>query len=410
MVEIERIVREEWARVLAILVGYLRDFELAEDVLQEALLSALKAWPNQGVPRAPDAWLLQTAKRKAIDHFRRLNNFETKLNEYEILLGLEQHVDSDGMDDALPDERLNLMFTCCHPALPKAARVALTLKALGGLSTLEIARAFLVSEKTMAQRIVRAKRKITATKIPYNVPDTEVFAERFNSVLLVIYFIYNEGYAATSGKKQVRTDLCLEAIRLARILVLLMPDEMEVRGLLALLLLHDSRRPARSVKAGEFISLEHQDRCVWSQPQIAEAAKILKNALSQKSIGPYQVQAAISAVHSEARTFATTNWEEITLLYARLYELQPSPVVLINASVALSYAKSAEAGLRAIEQLEQEPGLENYQPYFAAKADLLHRSGHFDKAIVAYRRAIELTQNEAEQKFLNQHLERLINI
>ena len=409
MIEVETIVREEWARVLAILVGHLRDFELAEDVLQEAFLAALKTWPSQGLPIAPDAWLLQTAKRKAIDHFRRQKNFETKLAEYEILLGLENNDCDDPMDETIPDERLSLMFTCCHPALAKPARVALTLKALGGLSTLEISKVFLVSEKTMAQRIVRAKRKITVAKIPYNVPDTDLFAERFNSVLLVVYFIFNEGYAAVTGKEQVRADLCHEAIRLTRILVKLMPNEPEAQGLLALLLLHDSRKTARSDCSGQLVTLENQDRRLWDHLQIEEGANLLKQSLLQQNVGPYQVQAAISAVHAQSSSFAETDWEEITLLYAKLYELQASPIILLNAGVALSYAKGAEAGLACLEALERGGELENYQPYYAAKADLLRRAGFTDKAIDAYQLALELTQNEAEQKFLTKRIDALIN-
>lgn len=407
--EIERIVREEWARVLATLVGFVRDFELAEDVLQEACVSALKKWPHQGLPKAPDAWLLQTAKRKAIDHIRRRKNFEMKLGEYEILAGIENREADGPEDEIVPDERLTLMFTCCHPALAKPARVALTLKALGGLSTGEIARAFVVGEKTMAQRIVRAKRKITVAKIPYKIPDTEEYAERVSSVLLVLYFIYNEGYAATSGKQQLRNDLCGEAIRLARILVELMPDECEARGLLALLLLHDSRKSARADNAGNLITLEYQDRNLWDDKQIAEGVNLLKKALAQKAIGPYQVQAAISAVHSEAESFAATNWSEIALLYAKLYEIQPTPVIILNAGIAISYVKGTEAGLAAIAQLQQEGELENYQPYHAAKADLLRRAGRTAEAADTYRRAIDLSHNEAEQVFLKKRLEEMFN-
>ena len=401
---VEAVVREESGHVLASLVGYLRDFELAEDVLQDALVAALNHWPEQGVPEAPRAWLLRTARHKAIDRFRRDRNFETKREQLKVLVEIEQTAEPDEVDATLPDERLRMIFTCCHPALAEPARIALTLQTLGRLTTPEIARAFVVPETTMAQRLVRAKRKIKAARIPYIVPPPHLWAERLESVLSVLYFIFNEGYSASSGRGLTRADLCREAIRLGQALVNLVPREPEVIGLLALMLLHDSRRTARSDAAGNFVTLELQDRSLWNRKQIDSGVVLLRGALALGRIGPYQLQASISAVHASAASYAATDWKEIVLLYDRLYELQPSPVVKLNAVVALSLAEGTDAGLTALAELEKSGGLERYQPFHAAQADLLRRSGRGEEAAAAYRRALELTNNVAEQRFLKQRL------
>ena len=404
---IEKIVREEWGRVLSALLGSVRDFEIAEDALQDAVEAALKDWTRKEVPGSPGAWLLQTARRKAIDRLRRGANFAAKRDDvayYEALRAAERQTRPDDMSEPFPDERLRLVFTCCHPALAESARVALTLRTLGGLTTPEIARAFLVGEDAMAQRLVRAQRKIKAANIPYEVPDRDQWAERLGSVLAVIYLIFNEGYTAISSADPTRADLCREAIRLARILCGLVPDEPEAAGLLALMLLHDSRRPARTSDDREFATLETQDRGLWDRAQIEEGLCITRRALATGAVGPYQIQAAISAVHAEAADYDATDWEQINLLYAKLYELQPSPIVLLNAAVALSFAVSAEAGLRAMDELALSGELDAYQPYFAARADLLRRAGHTLAAAAAYRRAIELSRTDAQRKFLEKRL------
>ena len=404
---IEQTVREEWGRVLATLVGYVRDFDIAEDILQDALVGALQHWPEQGITKKPGNWLLQTARRKAIDRFRRDANFTAKRTQLEVLIRLENQVlqnKENDMDGTLSDERLRLIFTCCHPALAEQVRVALTLRTLGGLTTAEISRAFLVPEITMAQRLVRAKSKIKAANIPYRVPPPHLWLERLNSVLTVIYLIFNEGYAATSGGKLTRADLCHEAIRLGRILVCQLPQEAETTGLLALMLLSDSRRSARIDNTGNLVTLEQQDRHRWNREQIEEGVNLLKQALAFASPGPYQIQAAISAVHSQSESYDATDWNEIMLLYGELYELQPSPVVKLNAAVALSFAKGADAGLAALAELEKQQVLEQYQPFHAARADFLRRSGRREEAAAAFRRALELTQNSAEKRFLKQRL------
>jgi RNA polymerase sigma-70 factor (ECF subfamily) len=404
---VERTVREHWGYILATLVGYVRDLELAEDVLQDAAVAALQHWPRRGIPEHPRAWLLQTARRKAIDLLRRDARFESKREQIAIMVAHQDHAPADGADEVVVDERLSLIFTCCHPALGEQARVALTLRTLGGLNTTEIARAFLVPETTMAQRLVRATRKIKAANIPYRVPPPDLWPERLESVLSVVYFIFNEGYAATAGGKLTRADLCEEAIRLGRILVALAPGEPEAAGLLALMLLHDARRSARTDADGDLVTLEDQDRSRWNREQIDEGDRILREALSAGRPGPYQVQAAISAVHAGARSYAETDWREITLLYRKLHELQPSWVVKLNEVVALSFAEGAEAGLEALEELERLEVLDRYQPFHAARADLLRRAGRLDEAAAAYRRALDLTTNAAERAFLERRLKEL---
>lgn len=405
---IELIVRDEWARVLSTLMARLGDLELAEDALQDALIAALTSWPEKGVPRSPRAWLWKTALNRAIDRIRRNANFETKRDHYELLVQLGQYAESSDMDEAIPDERLRLICTCCHPALGEDARIALTLKTVGGLSTGEIARAFLIAEDTMAQRLVRAKRKIKAANIPYVVPDTDDWPERLHAVLSVIYLIFNEGYAASSGAEPVRVELCREAIRLAEIVHALLHHETEAGGLLALMLLSDARRAARSTPTGDLITLEHQDRKLWDRAQISRGIGLLIGNLARGDIGPFQVQAAISAVHCEAPHYAATDWKQICLLYEKLYELQPSPVVLVNAAVALSFAASADAGLKAIEELDGEEEMQSYQPYHVARADMLARAGRSTDARAAYCAAMSLTQNRAEHRHLETKLAALL--
>ncbi len=408
---IEDMVRQEWGRVLSILVSYIQDMELAEDVMQEALIAALQHWEPRGIPDSPRAWLLQTARRKAIDRLRRDTNFKRKRAEYELLLSLEQQAGlneaAEEADQDIPDERLRLIFTCCHPALSEPARIALTLRTLGGLTTGEIGRAFLVSEETMAQRLVRAKRKIRLANIPYEIPGPDLLAQRLQSVLSVIYLIYNEGYAVTSGDSLTRADLCLEAIRLARLLVKLMPDVAEAGGLLSLMLLHDSRRTERTDEHGMFIALTDQDRRQWNRDQIEEGIHILKQALALGPPGPYQIQAAISAVHAEADSHEATNWHEITLLYDKLYEYQPTPIVQLNAAVALSYSHGPDDALRALSEITCNGSLDDYQPFHAALADLYRRAGDKQRACRSYEQAISLSNNRAEKTFLKKRLEEL---
>ena len=312
---IDRIVREDWGRVISALMSVCRDFDIAEDALQDAVLTALRVWPAQGVPKSPQGWLLRTAQRRAMDRFRRDANFERKRDAYEALVRLDAESASEEADQPIPDERLKLIFTCCHPALSTEARVALTLRTIAGITTPEIARAFLVTEQTMAQRLVRAKRKISAAGIPYGEPDPDQWPERIQAVLSVIYLIFNEGYAATAGGNLIRDELCREAIRLCEIMKTLLPEETEVQGLLALMLLHDARRPARRNNAGDLMTLEVQDRGLWDLEQIERGRTLLIGTLARGAVGPYQVEAAISAVHADAADFESTDWAEICLLY-----------------------------------------------------------------------------------------------
>ena len=401
-VAVERIAREEWARVLSNLMARVGDLELAEDALQDALVAALKSWPEKGVPDTPRAWLLKVALNRVIDRVRRNSSFAEKREQYGTLLQLERMTEPGESDHDIPDERLRLICTCCHPALAEPAQVALTLKTVGGLSTGEIARAFLVAEETMAQRIVRAKRKIKTANIPYMVPDADAWPDRLSAVLAVIYLIFNEGYAASCGDAPVRGDLCREAIRLGEILNRLLPRESEAGGLLALMLLSDARRPARVGQAGELITMERQDRRKWDHGQIKRGTALLIATLARGAVGSFQIQAAISAVHCEAPDYASTDWQQICLLYEKLHELQPSPIVALNASVALSFACSAEAGLGAIADLMASGELDHYQPYHVARADMLSRAGQTDAAADAYGMAIALTDNAAERRHLKE--------
>lgn len=396
---IARVVREEWGRILSSLVKSLGDFQLAEDSLQDAVVEALAQWPERGLPKVPAAWLITTARRRAIDRLRRAQSFAEKASEIAYLTKLEA-LEPEADAGSIPDERLEMIFTCCHPALEEKTQIALTLRTLGGLSTGEIAAAFLDKPEAMAQRLVRAKKKISAAGIPYKIPERADLPERLAAVLRVIYLIFNEGYAPRSGEVLVRTDLSEEAIRLGRIVLGLMPEETEAAGLLALMLLHDARRLARSDEHGDMIALEHQDRSCWNRARIAEADAILKEVLVKGRVGPYQLQAAISGLHSGSPSWEDTDWPQIAGLYAALYEIEPSPIVRINQAVAVGYGYGFEAGLRLLGQAGASGALEEYQPYHAALADLLAQSGALVAARAAYYRAIALTENARGVAFL----------
>jgi RNA polymerase sigma-70 factor, ECF subfamily len=380
---------------VATLIRILGDFDLAEEAVQEAFVVALERWPRYGLPDNPGAWIVRTARNHAIDRLRRDRRYGEKLRELELLMEGEPE---DLPDTSLPDDRLRLFFTCCHPALAPEARVSLTLRMLGGLSTTEVARAFLVGESAMQQRLVRAKRKIRAARIPYEVPPDHDLPERLRSVLHALYLIFNEGYLATSADTVVRRELCDEAIRLARLLLALMPDESEVRGLLALMLLHHSRRDARVDEHGELVLLDDQDRSLWHRDEIAEGV-VLARAATAAGAGPYALQARIAAEH----TSDGTDWSRIAALYALLVRVEPSPVVELNRAVAVAMAEGPERGLELIAGLEGGV-LERYHLLHATRADLLRRLERRDEAAEAYRRARELTENPAERAFLERRL------
>jgi RNA polymerase sigma-70 factor (ECF subfamily) len=392
-VTVEQVFREEWGRAVAILTRVLGDLELAEDAVQDAFATALERWPRDGTPRTPGAWIVTTARNRAIDRIRRDRVFRQKA---ELLVRLESMSAEEEDVNAIPDDRLALVFTCCHPALAAESRVALTLREVAGLTTAEIARAFLVTEPAMAQRLVRAKRRIRGAGIPFRVPPDHLLPERIRSVLAVLYLVFNEGYAATTGAEHVRGDLCDEAIRLGKLLAVLMPDEPEVLGLLALMLLQDSRRAARTGPDGELVLLEDQDRSLWDSGRIEEGLRMLERAVSLRQAGPYQIQAAIAAAHAEGRP-----WDEIVVLYERLSMLEPSPVVDLNRAVAIALSGRIDEGLALMDRLE---GLDGYHLLHAARADLLRRLDRREDAAASYRRALELTENEAETRYLERRL------
>lgn len=402
--------------MLATLISSLRDFELAEDVFHDALVVALERWPADGVPRNPGAWITTIARRKAIDRLRRDKTYTAKQQLLQTLADLDAPGETD-MDE-IPDERLKLIFTCCHPALSLEAQVALTLRTLGGLETAEIASAFLVPVPTMAQRLVRAQRKIKQAGIPYRVPPRELLAERLAAVQTAIYLIFNEGYIASSGDSLVRQELCQEAIRLAQTLTDLLADDPELEespealGLLALMLLHDARRAARISPAGELILLEDQDRSLWNQVQIVAGTAVLERALQMRQPGPYQIQAAIAALHGAAATPADTDWPQIAALYSQLYKFQPTPVIALNQAVAVAMAEGPMKGLALLENMRDTAVLQNYHLYHAARADLLRRAGWHEDAAEAYAMALALAQNSVERTFLQrrlQEMERLLS-
>lgn len=404
---IDSVFRRESGRIVASLIRVSGSFDLAEEAMQDAFASALARWPAQGLPNNPAAWITAVAHRKLIDYARRDRTRRDKeddlLRETETASRCDDAAD-DVAEMNFPDDRLRLIFTCCHPALSTEAQVALTLRTLGGLTTPEIARAFLLPEPTLAQRLVRAKRKIQDAKIPYVVPPQHTLPERLASVQAVIYLIFNEGYAASSGDSLVRRELCAEAIRLGRTLCALMPQEGENLGLLAMMLLHDSRRDARVNSEGELILLEEQDRSTWDRGQIHEGLQLAESALRLGRNGPYQLQAAIAAVHAEAVTAAQTDWKQIAALYDELGRVYPSAIVELNHAVAVALSEGLETGLSLIDQLGASGQLDSYHLYHAARADILRRLRHPQEALEAYRRALSLTANAVERRYLRRRL------
>jgi len=411
--DLEKLHREESGRILSTLIGLLGDFDLAEEMLQEAYATALQKWPLDGVPANPRAWLISTARNRAIDRLRRDRRFDAKREEIArhteltAQLGADLADAADATGEMFPDDRLRLIFTCCHPALPTEAQVALTLQTVCGVTTEEISRAFLVPLVTMAQKLVRAKRKIRDAGIPYRVPSQEDLRDRLDAVLLVVYLIFNEGYLASSGDALVRRELCAEAIRLGRVLCQLLPRQPEARALLGLMLLHDSRRDARVSSDGELILLEEQDRGLWHGEQILEGTRLTESALRSGAVGAYAVQASIAALHANAKTPQETDWRQIAGLYDILLRDNPSPIIEVNRAVAVGMGRSLEEGLALLDDLEKRGELTDFHLLPVARADLLRRLGRYAEAAEAYRQALGLAANDVERRFLRRMLARV---
>ena len=392
--EIEKVFKEESGRAVATLVRRFGDIDIAEEAVQEAFIEAVKRWPTDGLPPSPAGWIITTARNRAIDNLRRESKRDDRQRQAQDLVPIDEPEEIEIVDD----DQLRLIFTCCHPALSPEAQVALTLRLIGGLQTPEIARAFLTTEPTMAQRIVRAKKKIKKAKIPYRIPGDAELPNRLRPVLSVVYLIFNEGYLATSGEELVRSDISAEAIRLGRLLAGLMPDEPEVAGLLGLMLLTEARRPARTDRSGNLITLPDQDRGLWDESLIAEGHDIVAACVRRNRPGPYQIQAAIAAIHTDARTAEETDWDQIVALYTQLAVLAPTPIVQLNRAIAIAESGDLPSALSLVEKLD----LDGYYLYHATVGDLMERVARHDEAADAYRRALEMTSNEMERKHLRE--------